>query len=706
MKALIKHIVRLIFITVLCLPVLQAQEYSIERLPFNTTDADEFSTAYYKNGFVFCSNRKSDIFIEYKTKKDEYLFDIYFVPQLKSNKWGAPRIFSKTLSSDSHEGPMCFTKDGSTIYFTRNYKMPHKFKDYTDYGNRLGIFISDIGLNGEWEDPTAFTHNDESYNFGHPCLNKNDKQLYFISDKIGGYGGTDIYVCEFKNGTWGKPVNLGAKINTVGDEMFPYIDENNRLYFSSNKHNSRGGLDVFYSEKIKNEWFSPVNLAQPINSRYDDFGFIKKAGNDTAYFSSKRKKNDDIYRILYRWPHFERCDSIKENNYCYIFYETGSFNLDTLPFIYEWDLGDGNSSRGLEIEHCYEELGEYFIQLNIVDTLTGDVFFNEASYNLVVENIEQVFINSPDYGIVNREIKFDGLNTNLKNFNIDGYYWNIGKEVKRKGHEFTHKFEYAGDYIVQLGVLGEDGKGNIRKSCTFKNITILKKYSEYSEMVSRIKEKPYIPSEEKPLKTNIQDNSIYKVEVTNSENQIPLDDAYFDNLQDYDISEIYIKEYERYSYTVGEGRTLFETYPVYVDVKSKGYHKAIIRNIALDSSKIAKIHTVLNKWTHNIVFEVNDFKIMPTSYYVLDSIATVLNKNSTIVIEIAAHTDNIGSDDYNLELSFRRAHAVVKYLESKGINRNRMLAKGYGEAIPITGNDTEEERSLNRRVEFTVITKE
>ena len=124
--------------------------------------------------------------------------------------------------------------------------------------------------------------------------------MYFSSNKEGGYGGLDLYKSQFLNGRWSEPTNLGPTINTAKNEVFPFIHENGSLYFASNGHGGYGGLDVFSSVQSSGQWRTPVNAESPINSLYDDFGFILDQNGANGYFSSSRPKGngkDDIYRF-------------------------------------------------------------------------------------------------------------------------------------------------------------------------------------------------------------------------------------------------------------------------------------------------------------------------------------------------------------------------------------------------------------------------
>jgi outer membrane protein OmpA-like peptidoglycan-associated protein len=151
--------------------------------------------------------------------------------------------------------------------------------------------------------------NSDEYSCGHAALSPDGKTLYFISDMPGGCGGTDIYktVMTVKNDSsiqWSAPENLGDVINTAGNEMFPYVHKDGTMYFSSDAHNTLGGLDIFSSVFENGKWSSPENLNYPINSSKDDFAFVLNDDNKTGYISSNRNDLDKIYEISLPDPVF------------------------------------------------------------------------------------------------------------------------------------------------------------------------------------------------------------------------------------------------------------------------------------------------------------------------------------------------------------------------------------------------------------------
>jgi outer membrane protein OmpA-like peptidoglycan-associated protein len=206
--------------------------------------------------------------------------------------------FSKSINSKYHEGPVTFFKDYKKIVFTRNNYHKGRAKKSDKGVNMLKLFIASK-KGKKWTDIKELPINSDQYSTGHPALSPDNRKMYFVSDMPGGFGGTDIYVVEYRDGSWGVPVNLGREINTEGSEMFPFVDEAGNFYFASDGHAGLGGLDMFYVEFRNGVPFGGVeNLGAPINSTKDDFGFITDAERSHGYFSSNRRKgysDDNIY---------------------------------------------------------------------------------------------------------------------------------------------------------------------------------------------------------------------------------------------------------------------------------------------------------------------------------------------------------------------------------------------------------------------------
>ena len=228
--------------------------------------------------------------------------DLYFSePEYAESFWGAmkkPVLMPGNFNQLYHDGPVSFSNDFKQVFTTRtttsNARVDaQKIKTYL-----LKIYFANIDEKGNIGQYEPFPYNSETFSLAHPTLSRNNQQLIFSSDMSGGYGGSDLYESNFVNGSWTKPVNLGDKINTAGNEVFPYWANDSVLFFSSTEHLGFGGLDIFKSVFVGGEWSEPENLKRPINSSYDDFGIVLNEKLDGGFFSSNRpegKGSDDIY---------------------------------------------------------------------------------------------------------------------------------------------------------------------------------------------------------------------------------------------------------------------------------------------------------------------------------------------------------------------------------------------------------------------------
>lgn len=258
----------------------------------------EMCPAYYKDMIVYSSAKDSFSMIRNKFQWNyEPFLNLFVTKSYPKNDFKRSTDFSAKLNSRVHEGPACFTSDFKTMYFTRNSRVDGKGEKTANGTNNLKIFISSFdGKN--WSDAREFPYNSNVYSVGHPALSPDDKSLYFVSDMPGGFGETDIYKSELINGSWSKPVNLGATINTKGKEMFPYVDKKGILYFSSDGLPGIAGLDIYAAKEEENGKYLVTNLGEPLNSKYDDFGFIINTDSLKGYFTSNRPGgagDDDIY---------------------------------------------------------------------------------------------------------------------------------------------------------------------------------------------------------------------------------------------------------------------------------------------------------------------------------------------------------------------------------------------------------------------------
>jgi outer membrane protein OmpA-like peptidoglycan-associated protein len=279
-----------------------AQEpyFEVRSLDVNTEQAD-FGAAFYNNQVIFASSRIDKVSVQHVHTWNEMPFlNLYVANRDANGNLDDAQPLNKKLNTKYHEGPACFSADGKTLYFTRNNYFRKKFGKDSQGINNLKIFRAVLS-GSEWKEENLSINSDE-YSVGHPALSADGKTLYFVSDMPGGKGATDIYRASVNaDGSLGAPENLGDAINTEGKEMFPFIDAEGNLFFSSEGQVGLGGLDVFYAPANHAGGFGQIiNSGLPVNSSSDDFAFVLDAAGTSGYFSSNReggKGDDDIYAV-------------------------------------------------------------------------------------------------------------------------------------------------------------------------------------------------------------------------------------------------------------------------------------------------------------------------------------------------------------------------------------------------------------------------
>ena len=286
-----------------------SMNYDIRNVPFNTPGS-EMGPAFYKDQFVFSStSMDNNAGKTYKWNDLPYLHLYSATIDSVTGNPGTPVPFAPKLKTAYHDGPVSFDQKNDLIYFTRNSFVKGKASKSKKEELNLKIFIGKLE-GDEWKLTGGFSFNSDEYSVGHPSINNSGTILFFASDMPGGYGKSDIYSSELSNGQWSKPTNLGPKINTEGNEFFPFTSNDEVLYFSSDGHGGLGGLDLYFSVPENGIFSTTQNMGFPVNSPKDDFGLALDSTGMKGYFSSNRspgKGNDDLYFLkINRVPVFIR----------------------------------------------------------------------------------------------------------------------------------------------------------------------------------------------------------------------------------------------------------------------------------------------------------------------------------------------------------------------------------------------------------------
>lgn len=276
--------------------------FEIADAGINSKDSDYGSTVL-DHKLVFTSARDTGSIVKKSFKwTNKAISTLYAVEMMPDGSIGEPMFFhKKNLSTNLNQSTPVFTKDGRTMYFTRNNSVNGKRKENENKVSFLKLFKATL-VNDEWVNVQELPFSSDQYSVAHPALSVDEKTLYFASDMPGTQGQSDIFKVSIgTDGTFGTPENLGSEINTEGRETFPFISDDNELYFSSDGRPGLGGLDVFVSRITRNGTFDEVlNVGEPINSRQDDFAFVINSKNRNGFFSSNREGGhglDDVYRF-------------------------------------------------------------------------------------------------------------------------------------------------------------------------------------------------------------------------------------------------------------------------------------------------------------------------------------------------------------------------------------------------------------------------
>lgn len=288
--------------------------YEIAEAGINSKYSD-YGSALLDSKLVFASARDT-IGVSKNIFKwtNESFTNLYWVEIKSGAVLGKPERFAKNINSKFHESTPVFTKDGRTMYFTRNNYLDGKRGRDSDKITLLKVYKA-TQKDGKWGNIIELPFNSNEFSIAHPMLSLDEKTLYFASNMPGTIGQSDIFKVSIKDdGSYGTPENLGSSINTEGRETFPFISADNELYFASDGHPGLGGLDVFIAKIKENGNFYMIqNIGEPINSKQDDFGYLIDIKNSTGFFTSNReggKGYDDIYS--FKELRKLRCEQILE----------------------------------------------------------------------------------------------------------------------------------------------------------------------------------------------------------------------------------------------------------------------------------------------------------------------------------------------------------------------------------------------------------
>tara|TARA_R110002051_G_scaffold72941_3_gene131851 strand:+ start:379 stop:2301 length:1923 start_codon:yes stop_codon:yes gene_type:complete len=274
--------------------------YEIEKLNVNSVGYSDFAPSFYGEQILFASTRDTGSMSTriHKWNNQPFL-DLYSANVENDGQVRQATKLKGSVNTEFHESTAVLSADGNTLYFTRNNFTKDQYRSDSKRTNKLKLYKSIRDKNGEFGVASELPFNSDSFSTAHPALSPDGKVLYFASDRDGTFGESDIWkVAVDESGNYSLPENLGTSVNTPGRETFPFVDNNGKLYFSTDGRGGLGGLDIYSFDSEKNEI---TNLGEPINSTSDDFTFIYNTESETGYFASNRANDpldDDIYQFI------------------------------------------------------------------------------------------------------------------------------------------------------------------------------------------------------------------------------------------------------------------------------------------------------------------------------------------------------------------------------------------------------------------------
>lgn len=277
------------------LPELKGQTklYDIAKSDVSSDKTDFGAVLTNDNNVYFASARNTSK--RNSNFNDEPYLDIYKATY-NANGTISDAVAVDNLNTRWHDGPASITNDGNTMYYGSESFNEKEFTKDKAKNSKFGkIYLYKATKEGDkWANSKPLPFNNKEYDVRNPSISKDGKTLYFSSNMPGGFGGEDIWKVSVNGDEYGTPENLGAKVNTEANESFPFITDDNILFFSSNGKTGFGGLDVFKLDLNKGS--EAMNVGEPVNTSKDDFAFTYNATKKVGFFSSNRDGVDNIYK--------------------------------------------------------------------------------------------------------------------------------------------------------------------------------------------------------------------------------------------------------------------------------------------------------------------------------------------------------------------------------------------------------------------------
>ena len=651
----------------------------------------DFAAIPLRDKIIFTSTREEGNEADVKDIwTNEFFSDLYFVNSDDPESNEGPISLEGDINNEFHDGVSTFNKSGSEMIFSRNFTK----KDKNGYYHVK--IVSAQQLEGKWKNVAELPINGIDFRTCHPTLSDDGRRLYFSSDRPGGFGGMDIYVTEFLGGDWNEPRNLGPTVNTAQNELFPYINESDELYFASNGHKGLGGLDIFRvlkDDKMdEKSWRSRINLGTPFNSEQDDFAYVE-VDESSGYLSSDRKGGygkDDIYK----WESvMHRVEVADMQRICVIDERTG------LPIpgaqIYINDDVVNAQPAGTD---------------DLVLTLKPDDK-NEYEYLIGIKsNGKDVTRQGLQEYITDRDghVEFEAMENELYTFKVvKGGYKSVEKTLAITRDDLLGCIEIPMKKYECLQLKGVVMHKRYPHPIPYASIEVFSRCTGEIRTFKSDQQGAFdlcVDCEcEYDVKASKERFSSDQEVVTTMDVKCAGDEGFVDANLALDLNlelNLDIAEPEPTPTPV----TVAPPPPPVVQYVHVPYNPAPVP--APSPYENFEVGSIIE--LPNIFYDFDKYYIRSDASADLDKVVEWMHRFPSLKIELGSHTDSRGKNSYNKWLARKRAKSAVQYIIDKGIRKDRLIYKGYGETTPRNhcrdGVDcSEEEHQFNRRTEVKVL---
>lgn len=452
---------------ILLLPAAGQDYYKVVKQNRISTGLNEAAVVPFEDeGLVYITESTSVGASSPTDPQGRRLYTIFYLA-----KNGQKKPFREELVSQKHEGPVSFSGDFNTMVFSQQRPQSGSRVD------PLGLYFATRNEAGDWVDERAFEFNSPDAWLFAPSLSEDGKTLYFAANYEDGLGGYDIYRSRLRGGAWSTPENLGPRVNSKGNELYPFIHPRGKLYFSTDgRDDDKGGFDIFMTAFVSGEWIEAIKLSTPINSLSDDYHIWFSEDFKQGYLTSNRRsQSKEIFEISTDIPEFTAPEPIKKTHYKFLLRDRKLDTVDTNLFRYYWVINDTLELPGHEVPYEFPEPGLYECKLMVYD-IQLDTLAVQDSKTLPIELNEQAVIICPDTIMAGVPVEFDGTQTYLPGFDDYSYIWDFGDGGFGQGKQTIYTYMYPGRFRVTLGV--QERQQNRRDipemRSNFKDIIVIK----------------------------------------------------------------------------------------------------------------------------------------------------------------------------------------------------------------------------------------